>query len=162
LAARQGRSARFGRTRMAKDSTSGLSAFRLMAPKLSSARSTQMPTIARPLFSGQFLPNPDRSQSPTAVSRKREYFKCLPETIGDFAPKAGQFRNPETDSQLARARHWRAFLRSLRAKSPCPVAGWGGRIRTSVWWNQNQRGSLAISIRILTKSRNLPLDISIG
>jgi hypothetical protein len=90
LAARQGRSAGFGRTRMATDSTSGLSAFRLMG----------------------------------AVSRKREYFKYLPETVGDFAPKAGQFRNPETDSQFARARYWRAFLRSLRAKSPCPMTGW--------------------------------------
>ena len=29
----------------------------------------------------------DRTQSPVAVSQKREYFKYPPETIGDFAPK---------------------------------------------------------------------------
>jgi hypothetical protein len=80
-----------------------------------------------------------------------------------FRSHRGRFRSPETDSRFAKARHWRAFLSLLRAKSPVVgLPGWGGRIRTSVWWNQNQRGSLAISIRILTKSRNLPLDISIG
>src|ERR1700726_4868498 len=29
----------------------------------------------------------DRARSPARVSEKREYFKCRPETIGDFAPK---------------------------------------------------------------------------
>jgi hypothetical protein len=29
----------------------------------------------------------DRAQSLARVSEKREYFKCRPETIGDFAPK---------------------------------------------------------------------------
>ena len=60
---------------------------------------------------------------------------------GDFRrsrPESGQIRSPETDSQFAKARHWRAFLRlqgvvSLTAGLP----GWGGRIRTSAWWNQN-------------------------
>jgi hypothetical protein len=29
----------------------------------------------------------DRARSLARVSEKREYFKCRPETIGDFAPK---------------------------------------------------------------------------
>ena len=29
----------------------------------------------------------DRARSLARVSKKREYFKCRPETIGDFAPK---------------------------------------------------------------------------
>jgi hypothetical protein len=33
----------------------------------------------------------DRTRSPAAVSRKREYFKYLPETIDDFAPTAASF-----------------------------------------------------------------------
>src|SRR6266566_8162224 len=37
------------------------------------------------------LPRPprsaDRARSLARVSKKREYFKCRPETIGDFAPK---------------------------------------------------------------------------
>jgi ABC-type nitrate/sulfonate/bicarbonate transport system ATPase subunit len=43
----------------------------------------------------------DRTRSPVAVSRKREYFKCPPETIGDFAPAAPNFgaRRPIANSQ---------------------------------------------------------------
>src|ERR1700730_9092773 len=33
----------------------------------------------------------DRTRSPAGVSRKREYFKYLPETINDFAPTAARF-----------------------------------------------------------------------
>ena len=39
----------------------------------------------------RLLPRPhslDRTPSPVVVSRKREYFKYTPETIGDFAPAA--------------------------------------------------------------------------
>jgi hypothetical protein len=36
-------------------------------------------------------PSVDRTRSPAAVSRKREYFKYPPETIGDFAPAAANF-----------------------------------------------------------------------
>src|ERR1700724_1018503 len=55
-----------------------------------------------------------------------------------FCPGSGQTWSLETDRQCAKARHWRAFLALRRVKSPCPgLAGWGGRIRTSVWWNQN-------------------------
>src|ERR1700716_4284451 len=40
--------------------------------------------------------------------------------------------------QFAKAPHWRGFLTLLRVKSPVArLAGWGGRIRTSAWWNQN-------------------------
>ena len=49
-----------------------------------------------------------------------------------------QFRSPETDGQFAKARRWRAFLRLPRVKSSgARLPGWGGRIRTSAWWNQN-------------------------
>src|ERR1019366_9263966 len=43
----------------------------------------------------------DRAPSPVAVSRKREYFKCPPETISDFAPAAPNFgaRRPIANSQ---------------------------------------------------------------
>src|SRR6202022_2038372 len=45
--------------------------------------------------------SPDRTRSPVAVSRKREYFKCPPETIGDFAPAATNFgaRRPTANLQ---------------------------------------------------------------
>jgi hypothetical protein len=33
----------------------------------------------------------DRTRSPAAVSQKREFFKCLPETIGYFAPELPKF-----------------------------------------------------------------------
>jgi hypothetical protein len=33
----------------------------------------------------------DRARSLARVSEKREYFKCRPETIGDFAPKLFKF-----------------------------------------------------------------------
>jgi hypothetical protein len=39
---------------------------------------------------GLLCPTPrsaDRARSLARVSEKREYFKCRPETIGDFAPK---------------------------------------------------------------------------
>src|ERR1700694_1904844 len=40
--------------------------------------------------------------------------------------------------------------------------GWGGRIRTSAWWNQNQATSPAISMRILKKAWDSALKVSIG
>jgi Ribbon-helix-helix protein, copG family len=50
------------------------------------------------------LPRPrsaDRTRSPAPVSRKREYFKYPPETIGDFAPAAANLgaRRPIANSQ---------------------------------------------------------------
>jgi hypothetical protein len=38
------------------------------------------------------------------------------------------------------------------------AAGWGGRIRTSVWWNQNPATSSMISTNFLTKQRILSPD----
>src|SRR5260370_22240981 len=38
--------------------------------------------------------SPDRTRSPIAVSRKREYFTLPPETIGDSAPGAANFGPP--------------------------------------------------------------------
>jgi hypothetical protein len=45
--------------------------------------------------------SPDRTQSPVAVSQKREYFKYPPETISDFAPAAANLgaRRPIANSQ---------------------------------------------------------------
>jgi hypothetical protein len=42
------------------------------------------------------------------------------------------------------------------------LAGWGGRIRTSVWWNQNQATLSIISTSILKKAWNSALKVSIG
>src|ERR1700737_4501211 len=66
--------------------------------------------------------------------------RCLPKTgifqifAGDyrrFGSRSGQFRSPETDSQFAKARYWRAFLRLLRVESPgAGLVGWSERIRT--------------------------------
>ena len=55
-----------------------------------------------------------------------------------FRSENAQNRSPETGGQFAKARHWRAFLRVSGIASPSAgMPGWGGRIRTSAWWNQN-------------------------
>jgi len=43
----------------------------------------------------------DRTRSPAAISQKREFFKCPPETFGYFAPEVAKFgvRRPFTKSQ---------------------------------------------------------------
>ena len=66
-----------------------------------------------------------------------------------FRSENAENRSLKTGGQFAKARHWRAFLRvsgalSLSARLP----GWGGRIRTSVWWNQNQATPPMISMRV--------------
>jgi hypothetical protein len=44
----------------------------------------------------------------------------------------------ETDCSFAKARHWPAFQRVSGAISlSAGLLGWGGRDRTSEWWNQN-------------------------
>jgi hypothetical protein len=51
-----------------------------------------------------------------------------------FRSHSGRFWSPETDSRFAKARHWRAFLALLKAKSPAAgLLGWGRTIRTSKW-----------------------------
>src|SRR5260370_39453723 len=63
------------------------------------ARHTSTPKVHCDIALSPPPRSPDRNRSPVAVSRKREYFKYPPETIGDFAPAAANFRNAETDSQ---------------------------------------------------------------
>jgi hypothetical protein len=62
--------------------------------------------------------------------------------VGDyrrFRPKIVQIWSLETAHQSAKARNWRAFLRCARAQSPVDgLAGWGGRIRASIWQIGNQ------------------------
>jgi hypothetical protein len=75
--------------------------------------------------------SPDRSRSPVAVSRKREYFKYPPETIGDLAPATAHFgpRRPIANSQkppLAR------ISEVTEGKVSGHRTGWH-----SVSWNQN-------------------------
>jgi hypothetical protein len=71
----------------------------------------------------------------------------LPKT-GIFRVAAGDFRQTglafgelgslETVHQTAKARQLWAFLLVGELVSPTPqLLGWGGRIRTSVWWIQN-------------------------
>jgi hypothetical protein len=59
----------------------------------------------------------DRKQSLVVVSRKREYFKYPPETIGDSAPEVAKFglRRPSTNPQK---RLRRAFLRLFGVEAP--------------------------------------------
>ena len=70
----------------------------------------------------------DRTRSPAAVSQKREVFKCLPETIGYFAPKLPKIQSLKTDRQFAKARHRRSFLRVLGTFSLIAgLVGWRRR-----------------------------------
>jgi hypothetical protein len=56
-----------------------------------------------------------------------------------FRSENAQNRSPETGGQLAKARHWRAFLRVSGTISPSAgLPGWGGKIRTSIWRVRNQ------------------------
>jgi hypothetical protein len=73
-----------------------------------------------------------------------------------FRSHSGRFWSPETDSRFAKARHWWAFLALLRAKSPAAgLAGWGGRIRTSAWWNQNPLPACEVSALAVSRMRSL-------
>jgi hypothetical protein len=65
---------------------------------------------------------------------------------GRFRPKIVQIWSLETAHQSAKARNWRAFLRYTRVQSPVDgLPGWGGRIRTSEWENQNPLPELILS-----------------
>jgi hypothetical protein len=67
-----------------------------------------------------------------------------------FRSHSGRFRSPETVSRFAQARHWRAFLSLLRAKSPVVgLVGWRRSAdRTRLWADSlltgNFTGNLAI------------------
>jgi len=68
-----------------------------------------------------------------------------------FRSHSGRFRRPETDSRFANARHWRAFLSLLRAKSPVAgLAGWRRsanrtRLQANSLLTGNLTGNSAIS-----------------
>jgi hypothetical protein len=74
-----------------------------------------------------------RHRSPAAVLPKTGIFQISAGDYRLFRAGNGQIRSLETSCQFAKARHRRAFLRLLRAKSPdAGLAGWGGRIRRRV------------------------------
>ena len=110
--------------------------------------------------------------SPATESRSNPVSdRCLPKTgifqisAGDyrrFRSHSGQFRSPETDSQFAKARHWRAFLRSLRVKSPgVGLPGWRRsadrtRLHENSLLTGNFTGKFAILVaqRLILRSEN--------
>jgi hypothetical protein len=56
---------------------------------------------------------------------KTGIFQILARDYRLFRAGSGQIRSPETGCQFAKARHWRAFLRLLRVKSPgAGLVGW--------------------------------------
>jgi len=63
--------------------------------------------------------------------QKTGIFQILAGDYRLFRTGSGQIRSPETGHQFAKARHWWAFLRLLRVKSPgAGLPGWRGRMRT--------------------------------
>ena len=68
-----------------------------------------------------------------------------------FRSHSGRFRRPETDSRFAKARHWRAFLSLLRAKSPVAgLPGWRRSAdRTGLQANSLLTGNFTGKIAIL-------------
>jgi hypothetical protein len=77
---------------------------------------------------------------------------------------AGQGRKPRSGGAERASLYRMALVRHARTtRSECAGSVVGaGRFRSFVWWNQNQLGPSMISTDILTKSRNSPLDVSIG
>ena len=56
----------------------------------------------------------------------------------DFVAKIVRIWSPETQLRSEKARNWRAFLGFTSVQSKVAgLPGWGGRIRTSAWGNQN-------------------------
>ena len=57
--------------------------------------------------------------------RKTGIFQISAGDYRQFRSRSSQFRSLETDSQFGKARHWRAFPRLLRVKSPgAALPGW--------------------------------------
>src|SRR4051812_13429000 len=55
-----------------------------------------------------------------------------------FRPATPEIGSLETVCGIAKARHWRPLLRWVEAEPrPAALPGWGGRIRTSAWGDQN-------------------------
>ena len=56
-----------------------------------------------------------------------------------FRAQIVQIASIETESQFTQSRNWRALIGIIDPHSLVErLPGWGGRIRTSAWWNQNQ------------------------
>jgi hypothetical protein len=69
----------------------------------------------------------DRTRSPAVVSQKREYFKYLPETIGDFALRLCRIGSLETERKSAKKPQLAGIYRILEITiSSCRTA-WLGR-----------------------------------
>src|SRR5580698_5831267 len=87
-----------------------------------------MPHLAR---SGFIL------RSPRRVSRKREFSWIWLETFGNSRPERSERQSPETigDEKNPRVAGLSATKEGNSLKRGMP--GWGGRIRTSAWGNQN-------------------------
>jgi hypothetical protein len=68
----------------------------------------------------------DRTRSPAVVSRKREYFKYLPETIGYLTPAVAKFgtrrRSTESQKPAISGRFWPFLGKVSRRRT-----GWLGR-----------------------------------
>ena len=93
----------------------------------------------------------DRTQSPVAVSQKREYFKHPPETIGIFRLRVVRSWSLEIGGQFEKTRNWREFMRFVTTQSPVfGLVGWGGRIRTAIW---------RIGNRLLSPVREKPQNL---
>src|SRR3981189_1915732 len=91
-------------------------------------------------------------RSPRKVSRKREYCRYRPETFGNFSRELFFLGVWRPLSECKKAPILRDFRDGDVSYLQLPrLAGWGGRIRTSVWWNQNPPGSSMISMDFLTK-----------
>src|SRR5436305_10838021 len=62
----------------------------------------------------------------------------MPGDFRRFPFSTTQTGSLETACRIAKARDWRAFLRWVEAEPrAAALPGWGGRIRTSAWGNQN-------------------------
>src|ERR1700694_1703849 len=70
-----------------------------------------------------------------ACLRKMGIFGVVAGDFRQIRPAIREIGKLDTARRIAKARHWRAFLRPLGVVSPVAgLAGWGGRIRTFAWW----------------------------
>ncbi len=111
------------------------------------------------------VPAAQRSSNPVPGGRlqKTGVFQISAGDSRRFRSVVVKMGSLETKHQSRKIRHWRAFIRFKMKQSPVVrLPGWGGRIRTSVWWNQNQPTLSMISTGILKKAWNTALKVSIG
>ena len=121
-----------------EDTRRNFAAFRVKAAQRlisnGSVQRTNRKKLIQCHFSWRMAPPATQSRSNPVSGRclqKTGIFQISTGNYRRIRSRRGQFRRPETDNQLAKARHWRAFLRLPRVKSTgAGLAGWGGRIRT--------------------------------